>query len=96
MLNRDCHTCKRLQGLLLQKQYTIMYLSVFKLLLRLSLETLQSDLNALKKQLTSVGKSLGNASEDLEQQMRDFIEVWNCCLYIMCVCESGWMDMYQL
>jgi hypothetical protein len=41
---------------------------------RLSLETLQADLTALKKQLTSVGESLGKAAEDLERQMKDFIE----------------------
>jgi dGTP triphosphohydrolase len=41
---------------------------------RLSLDTLQSDLNELKKKVTSVGWSLEEAEEDVKQQMTDFFD----------------------
>ena len=64
--------------------YVYMYIYIYDYLTptkhnfcRLSLDTLRSDLNDLKKKLTSVGWSLEEAQEDLKQQMADFVEVRN-------------------
>jgi hypothetical protein len=45
------------------------------LLSRLSLDTLQSDMNDLKKSLSTITLSLEKASQDLQQHMQGFIKV---------------------
>ena len=48
---------------------------MYVLLIRLSLDTLQSDLHELKTGLSKNDKSLQQAAEDLKEQMLVFIEV---------------------
>jgi hypothetical protein len=59
----------------------------------LSLDTLQSDFNDLKKKLTSVGWSLEEAVVDLKQQMADFVDASNAQLNTL---ENLMEDVYKL
>lgn len=87
-LNKKCPTWKEQLGTgAVEVYYLIMTSLKLVFAFRLSLDTLQADVNALKKKLTSVGWSLQESAEDLKEQMTGFIEVKNLCILVCTSCS---------